>query len=217
MQRTFIGELRSHIGEKVQIHGFLQTLRDQKKMQFLIIRDQTGLVQVAFWKANDAALAEQISTLGAESVVTITGAVVDNPVVKLGGLEVQLESLRVDSTADSPLPLDPFAETIPSIDYRLDQVNLLENRRRAQLESWVEWTPTWGFSFRIPELEFRYRGRVTNGTGRPGVENVFPTFERAGTPGMTVIAAPSGPMTLQEVKVVTHQISVTLPLARGAR
>lgn len=120
MQRTFIGELRSHIGEKVQIHGFLQTLRDQKKMQFLIIRDQTGLVQVAFWKANDAALAEQISTLGAESVVTITGTVVDNPVVKLGGLEVQLESLQVDSTADSPLPLDPFAETIPSIDYRLD-------------------------------------------------------------------------------------------------
>ncbi len=120
MQRTFIGGLRSHIGEKVQIHGFLQTLRDQKKMQFLIIRDQTGLVQVAFWKANDAALAEQISTLGAESVVTITGTVVDNPVVKLGGLEVQLESLRVDSTADSPLPLDPFAETIPSIDYRLD-------------------------------------------------------------------------------------------------
>ncbi|MRR31326.1 aspartate--tRNA(Asn) ligase, partial [bacterium] len=88
MQRTFIGELRSHIGEKVQIQGFLQTLRDQKKMQFLIIRDLTGLVQVAFWKANDEALAQQISLLGAESVVTVTGSVVDNPVVKLGGLEL---------------------------------------------------------------------------------------------------------------------------------
>jgi aspartyl-tRNA synthetase len=120
MQRTFIGDLRSHIGEKVQIQGFLQTLRDQKKMQFLIIRDLTGLVQAAYWKGNDAALAEQISALGAETVVTVTGTVVDNPVVKLGGLEVQLETLQVEGTADSPLPLDPFAETIPSIDYRLD-------------------------------------------------------------------------------------------------
>ena len=50
MQRTFIGDLRSHIGEKVQIQGFLQTLRDQKKMQFLIFRDLTGAGQVVFGK-----------------------------------------------------------------------------------------------------------------------------------------------------------------------
>jgi aspartyl-tRNA synthetase len=120
MERTLIGDLRKHIGEKVRIQGFLQTLRDQKKMQFLIIRDLTGLVQVAHWKANNPDLAGQISALGAESVLTITGTVVDNPIVKLGGLEIQLEDLRVESAAESPLPLDPFAETLPSIDYRLD-------------------------------------------------------------------------------------------------
>lgn len=120
MHRTFIGDLRQHIGEKVEIQGFLQTLRDQKKMQFLILRDLTGLVQVAFWKANDPALAETISGLGVETVVTVTGTVVDNPVVKLGGLEVQLETLQVVSIAESPLPLDPFAETLPAIDHRLD-------------------------------------------------------------------------------------------------
>jgi aspartyl-tRNA synthetase len=120
MERTFIGDLRKHIGEKVRIQGFLQTLRDQKKMQFLIMRDLTGLVQVAHWKANNPTLAEQISALGAESVLSITGTVVDNPIVKLGGLEIQLEGLVVESPADSPLPLDPFAETLPSIDYRLD-------------------------------------------------------------------------------------------------
>jgi nondiscriminating aspartyl-tRNA synthetase len=120
MERTLIGDLRKHIGEKVMIQGFLQTLRDQKKIQFLILRDLTGLVQVAFWKANDAALAEQISALGTESVLTITGTVMDNPIVKLGGLEIQLESLTRESSAESPLPLDPFAETLPSVDYRLD-------------------------------------------------------------------------------------------------
>ncbi len=130
MERTFIGDLRKHIGEEVRIQGFLQTLRDQKKMQFLIVRDLTGLVQVAHWKANDPTLAEQISTLGNETVLSITGTVIDNPIVKLGGLEIQLKSLVIDSPADSPLPLDPFAETLPSIDYRLDW-RFLDMRRPA--------------------------------------------------------------------------------------
>ena len=120
MERIFIGELRKHIGEKVLIQGFLQTLRDQKKMQFLIIRDLTGLAQVAFWKENDTELAARISGLTAETVVRITGTVVDNPIVKLGGLEVQLESLVVEGAAESPLPFDPFGETLPSLDFRLD-------------------------------------------------------------------------------------------------
>jgi hypothetical protein len=105
---------------------------------------------------------------------------------------------------------------VKSTDYRLDQVNLVERRARAQLEHWVEWTPTWGFTFRFPTLEFRYRGRSVNGTGRPGVNNGFPVLDRATSVGMTVIAAPSGPLTLDEVKVVTHQISVALPLRRGS-
>jgi aspartyl-tRNA synthetase len=146
MQRTFIGDLRSHIGEKVQIQGFLQTLRDQKKMQFLIIRDLTGLVQAAFWKANDENLAQQISTLGAESVVTISGLVVDNPIVKLGGLELQLETLRIDSIAGSPLPLDPFAETLPAIDHRLDWRYL--DMRRPQVTAIFQVQTTTEMAFR---------------------------------------------------------------------
>ena len=77
MERTFIGDLRKHIGEKVCVQGFMQTLRDQKKMQFIILRDLTGLVQIAFWKANDAELAEKISAIGTEAVLTIIGTVVD--------------------------------------------------------------------------------------------------------------------------------------------
>lgn len=120
MERTFIGNLRQCIGQQVKVQGFLQTLRDQKKMQFLIVRDLTGLVQIAFWKGNDPALAEQISAAGTESVVTVVGTVVDNPIVKLGGLEIQLESFSLDGIADAPLPLDPTAEALPSIDFRLD-------------------------------------------------------------------------------------------------
>lgn len=120
MERTLIKDLRSKIDQTVKIQGWLQTLRDQKKIQFLILRDPTGLVQVAHWKPNDESLAEKISTLGAESAVTVTGKVIDNPVVKLNQLEVQLESLVVENAAESPLPFDPFAETLPTLDYRQD-------------------------------------------------------------------------------------------------
>jgi nondiscriminating aspartyl-tRNA synthetase len=132
MERTMIGDLRKKIGQEVKIQGFLQTLRDQKKMQFLILRDTTGLVQVAFWKANDPALAEQISPLGVESTLTITGTVVDNPVVKLGGLEVQLKTLEISSFAAAPVALDPFAETLPAMDYRMDW-RYLDMRRPESL------------------------------------------------------------------------------------
>jgi len=120
MERTLIKDLRSKIDQTVELKGWLQTLRDQKKIQFLILRDPTGMAQIAHWKPNDEALAEEIAKLGTETALTITGKVVDNPVVKLNGLEIQLESLQVENAADIPLPFDPFAETLPLIDYRQD-------------------------------------------------------------------------------------------------
>jgi len=133
MERTLIGNLKSAIGQKVKIQGWLQTLRDQKKMQFLILRDPTGLVQVAFWKANSPELAEQISALGTESAVTVVGQVVENEVVKLGGIEVQLEELVVNNAAQAPLPLEIIAETQPSLDFRLDWRYLDLRRPAARL------------------------------------------------------------------------------------
>ena len=73
MERTLIKDLGNKIGEEVSIQGWLQTLRDQKSMQFLIIRDRTGLVQVAHWKKGNPELAEQISALGTESALTLSG------------------------------------------------------------------------------------------------------------------------------------------------
>lgn len=120
MERTFIRDLRNKVDQTVKLQGWLQTLRDQKKIQFLILRDPTGLVQVAHWKPNDEELAARIGAMGMETAVTITGKVIDNPVVKLNQLEVQLESLVVENPSESPLPFDPFAETLPALDYRLD-------------------------------------------------------------------------------------------------
>ena len=46
MIRTPIAGLRDQVGETVTIAGWAQTLRLQRAMQFVIVRDHTGTVQV---------------------------------------------------------------------------------------------------------------------------------------------------------------------------
>ena len=133
MNRIQIGELAEHINEKVTVQGWLQILRDQKNIQFLILRDRSGLVQVAHYKPNDQAMAERISALGTESALTVVGKVVKNDVVKLGGLEIQLEELTIENAAETPLPFDPFdEENMPAIDFRMDW-RFLDLRRKQNL------------------------------------------------------------------------------------
>ncbi|MBI4543228.1 MAG: hypothetical protein HY705_09370 [Gemmatimonadetes bacterium] len=102
---------------------------------------------------------------------------------------------------------------VRSIHYWLAQHDNVQVSMRNQEEQWVEWTPTWGLGLRFPELEIRYQGRVTNGTGRPGVvPNRTGTWLDVGVAASNIIVAPSGPLTLGDVRVVTHQVSLSLPL-----
>ncbi|HAF62557.1 MAG TPA: aspartate--tRNA(Asn) ligase [Anaerolineaceae bacterium] len=133
MQRTYISDLSNHIDQEVKVQGWLQTLRDQKKMQFLILRDRTGLVQVAHYRPANEELANLISSLGSESALTVTGKVVKNDVVKLGGLEIQLQDLKVENAAEIPMPYDPFDDdNVPAVDFRMDW-RYLDLRRSQNL------------------------------------------------------------------------------------
>jgi hypothetical protein len=109
-----------------------------------------------------------------------------------------------------------FGVTMHAIDYQLKQVNHVLVSRRTQHEDWVEWTPTWGLNLRFPELEIRYMGRYTGGVGRPGVAGggwaAADALAAGGGRGGGIIAAPSGPLTLQDAHVITHQVSFTLPM-----
>ena len=116
MKRTLIKELRSMNGETVRICGWLETLRNQKRMQFLIIRDHTGSVQAVYDKETNPELTATINNLTTESAIEITGKVILNPVVKLGGLEVVIDSVTIVNKAETPLP---FGEK-PTLETRLE-------------------------------------------------------------------------------------------------
>jgi hypothetical protein len=107
-----------------------------------------------------------------------------------------------------------FGVQLRSINYDLDQYSHVLAAGRKQSEGWTEWTYAWGASVLLPDVGIHYRLRMTSGTGRPGVAGPrFPTGNLAeATVGRNFIVAPSGALTLDPVHVVTHQISVSLPL-----
>lgn len=100
-----------------------------------------------------------------------------------------------------------------NIDYHLRQADNVAVTQRALRTGWLEYTPTWGMSFRFPELEIRYSGRVTKGAGRPGgVSPFIPGVREFTLAGGTILAVPTGPLNLTDVNTSTHQFSVSLPL-----
>jgi hypothetical protein len=114
--------------------------------------------------------------------------------------------------SSGPLASLQLGLAVHAINYTLNQQDHTQLTKRTHDESWTEWKPTWGFSLGFPELEVRYQGSALNGTGRPGVfpEGPIAVLEAAG--GSNILAAPRGPLTLTEVRVMTHQISVSVPI-----
>lgn len=101
-----------------------------------------------------------------------------------------------------------------SIQYTLDQIDWIQGTSRTQDESWVEWSPTASVGLDLEGLQIRYFGKRTTGAGEPGTGFIWDRFgaEDAAAPSIGILAAPSGPLTLQEASVWTHQFIVTIPL-----
>ena len=126
MIRTPIAAAGGHVGETVTIAGWVQALRLQRAMQFVIVRDHTGTVQVTH-RRDSSELEKLIDGLTTESAVRITGRVADNPVVSLGGLEIVPETVTVENLAATPLPIDDQTGPEGRLDWRF-----LDVRRHAR-------------------------------------------------------------------------------------
>jgi aspartyl-tRNA synthetase len=103
MQRTLIRDLREKIGQSVTAKGFVHVIRNQKAAQFIVLRDHTGMIQIVVERTeNNRTVNELISTLNRESAVEVSGQVVSNPAIKLGQMEIQLETIKVVSVSGCP-------------------------------------------------------------------------------------------------------------------
>ncbi len=122
MERTYISSLKELIGKKVRIRGRVDTLRDQGKIVFLILRDITGKVQTVSWSGGDIEVFNTVKSLTAESVVDITGLVKEAKQVATG-YEVEIEEIKIDSVSKTLLPIvieQEYSKNISNLDKRLD-------------------------------------------------------------------------------------------------
>ncbi len=139
MERTLIDQLPGKAGERVKVRGWVNALRDQKRVQFLILRDETGLAQAVLAKDEQPSeLNEAISALTNESAVTLTGTVAPDERVKLGGLELKIESLQVDSLAEPELPIAEDSALDKRIDWRYLDLRRPDRRLIFEVQTAIE-------------------------------------------------------------------------------
>lgn len=110
MNRTYIRDLKNHIGKEVQIKGWIDVRRDHGKLIFVDIRDMSGKIQCVALPNNKNAH-ETSNKIRAEWVVRATGIVNKRPEKMVskddanGDIEIELKEVEVLNEALTP-PFD---------------------------------------------------------------------------------------------------------------
>ena len=119
---------------KVEFQGFIENLRDKKNMQFVVIRDLSGKIQITVIKSERPEIAEIFSHATLESTVKVTGTAVQNEYVKLGGMEVIPDSVEITSRAEA-LPISDDSSIDQRLDYRWIDLRQEKNQLMFQVET----------------------------------------------------------------------------------
>lgn len=102
IKHTRIIDIKDQAGKTVPVTGFVQTLRVQSKIIFMIVRDITGTLQVIVEFSSE--FFAQVRDLSLESVVLVEGEIVEAKQAP-GGYEMKLTNLTVLSAAEPELPI----------------------------------------------------------------------------------------------------------------
>lgn len=109
LRSHYLRELnKSHIGQKVNLSGWVHRRRDHGGLIFIDLRDRFGLTQLVFDPEKNEAAHTLASSLRSEWVIQISGEVIPrkegmiNPNLKTGEIEIDVESLNVLSASKTP-------------------------------------------------------------------------------------------------------------------
>lgn len=103
ISRKYINELPDFIGQNVNVCGFINTVRNQGGIKFILLRDNTGYLQCVVLKSNTQAF-ELVNSLSNESVIRVSGLLKEERQAP-NGYEVLVEEIEVLSSADPELPI----------------------------------------------------------------------------------------------------------------
>lgn len=102
--RTLARELSRHTGERALLQGWLHHTRQLKSVDFLLLRDRSGIAQVV---VEHPPARDLVAALPHESVLEITGEIVANPQAP-SGIEIHGPEITVLSQPDLEPPVELF-------------------------------------------------------------------------------------------------------------
>ncbi|MEI6728670.1 MAG: aspartate--tRNA ligase [bacterium] len=106
---------KSQIGQKLEVGGFVHTIRDHGGLIFIDLRSETDLLQCVIDPTRNPEVFKLTENIHSEYVLKITGNLVSrtpetiNPNLPTGEIELEIESLEIVSKAKT-LPFDIHAE-----------------------------------------------------------------------------------------------------------
>lgn len=124
-----IADADKHVGERVEIRGWLYNLRKSGKIVFPIIRDGSGLLQCVAVKSNlSEQTFEMLKNLTQESSFTVTGTIRPEPRA-IGGYELDVADAHVLQrvSEEHPYPITPKDH---GVEFLMDHRHLWLRSRR---------------------------------------------------------------------------------------
>ncbi len=129
MNRILSSELKANLGKRVRVRGWLNNLRTFGKLNFLILRDRLGLIQIVI---NDKEELKKVSDLQPGSVLNIVAMVVESAQAELG-VELIEPQIQVDVPIFEVPPMEFYKpEMHADLEFILDNRPIALRQRKLQ-------------------------------------------------------------------------------------
>jgi len=130
MERVLARDVKSHAGKQVTVQGWLHKKRLLGGLNFINLRDRSGLVQVVI---QDDAEVEKLRGIHIGSVLAITGQAIDEPRAP-GGAEIHQPKIEVQV----PVADEPPIEIDKPLSHKSDNLDTLFETRVVGLRNLQE-------------------------------------------------------------------------------
>lgn len=129
MKRVLASEISQHRDEIITVRGWLNNLRSIGKLNFLILRDRSGLIQVV---VSDKDELKKISDLQPGSILSVTGKVASNAQAELG-FELIDPMIHVEVPIREVPPIEFYKPELQNdMDFILDHRPISLRQRKIQ-------------------------------------------------------------------------------------
>lgn len=128
MERKLISQTPESVGQTVKLAGWVNVRRDHGKLIFIDLRDRSGMVQMVIIPDKEDVY-KAAKDIRSEYIIEVEGLVKTRPggakneKIPTGGVEIEVEKLRVLSKPEGDLPVD-----ISEDDFNLHLDTLLDYR-----------------------------------------------------------------------------------------